>query len=141
MSMQLFQLSKILGTTAFLPLLLGSAFAMAATESLPTEQMDGGWNLVVSAIVLAVAAGSALLPISALRHWKGNWHLGAVLPLFVLLIWLLVIGVSKLISAESHQLWPFEIFTWAMLTMVYMVTMMTAKRMIEKKDLENSQNK
>lgn len=143
MSTQLLQLGKILGTALFLLLVSGSELAMAATEALLTEQPGSGWgwNLAVASIVLAIAAGSAVLPLSALRYWKGNWRLGAALPLFALLIWLVVIGVSKLIAAESHQLWPFEIFAWAMLTMVYMVTMMTAKRMIEKKDLENSQGK
>lgn len=119
--------------------LLAPGLAMAASEQLTAEQTDPAWvwNLLIAAMVLAVAAGSAVLPISALKHWTGQWRLVAALPLFILIIWLGVIAISKLVSVDSHRLWPFEIFTWAMVTMIYMVTMMTAKRAFEKKDLEN----
>ena len=46
----------------------------------------------------------------------------------------LVIVVAKLQSIDSHRLWSFELFAWAMLNMVYMVTVMTIKRIIEKND-------
>lgn len=140
MSKQFLQLSRILGPTLFLFALFSPELALAATEQLPVEPTNPGgtWNLPVAILVLSVAAGSAVLPISALKHWKGQWRLCAALPLLVLLIWLGVITISKVIVVDSHRLWPFEIFAWAMITMIYMVTMMTAKRAFEKKDLENS---
>ncbi|PCJ19984.1 MAG: hypothetical protein COA96_16060 [SAR86 cluster bacterium] len=95
-------------------------------------------NIAIIVIVFAAAAGSAVLPLSALRHWAGKWRLVALLPLLVVVIWTAVILLSRSVSPDSHQLWPFEIFTWAMITMIYMVTMMTAKRMFEKKDAENA---
>ena len=56
----------------------------------------------------------------------------AKVPLFVLVIWMLVIIVGKIQSADSHNLWSFELFAWAMMNMVYMVTIMTIKRIDEK---------
>jgi hypothetical protein len=35
------------------------------------------------------------------------------------------------------MLWLFEIFSWAMLNMIYMVSLMTIKRIFEKADEKN----
>ncbi len=91
-------------------------------------------------LVLMVTAASAALPLAALKQWKGHWRLVAALPLFGLLLWVGLIVVSKLIVSGSHSAWPLEIFAWAMLTMLYMVTVITAKRAFEKKDKENAAN-
>jgi hypothetical protein len=62
----------------------------------------------------------------------------AAAPLVVLLLWLAVIIVSRVLTTDSHALWPLEIFTWAMLNMIYMVSIMTIKRMFAKADEDNS---
>ncbi|GJM12157.1 MAG: hypothetical protein DHS20C12_05600 [Pseudohongiella sp.] len=62
------------------------------------------------------------------------------LPLFGLLVWCLVIVVSKQLDPDTHQLWLLEIFAWAMINMIYMVTAMTAKRMFAKRDSEETAN-
>lgn len=85
-------------------------------------------------IVMAVAAGSAMLPISAYRYWKGYWKLVAALPLLVLAAWVCWIVIARLIQPTAHAYWLLEIFAWAMLAMLYMATMMTAKRQFEKAD-------
>lgn len=136
MSKQFLAASKILGASLLLTTLCGFELVYAAEAE--TADPSGMWNLIIQGVVLAVAAGSAVLPVSALKHWTGRWRLCAALPLLTLLVWVVIIIVSKLNSAESHQLWPFEIFAWAMITLIYMVTMMTAKRAFEKKDLEQS---
>ena len=138
MGKQFFQFSRVLGAILFLLTLSKPGLAIAAAQ-LPAEQTDPDWiwNLLITIIVLSVVAGSSLLPISALKHWTGQWRLCAAFPLCMLVIWLGVIGISKLISPDSHPLWSLELFSWAMLTMIYMVTIMTAKRLFEKRDLEN----
>ena len=88
--------------------------------------------LQFSSIFIDYSMASAALPIAAARQWKNAWSTAAKVPLFVLVIWILVIIVGKLQSADSHNLWSFELFAWAMMNMVYMVTVMTIKRIIEK---------
>ena len=87
---------------------------------------------MIALIVIIFTMASAALPVAATRQWKNAWSTAAKVPLFVLVIWILVIIVGKLQSADSHNLWSFELFAWAMMNMVYMVTIMTIKRIIEK---------
>ncbi len=98
------------------------------------------WNLFIALIVLLVTAASAALPLAAIKQWNRHWRIGAAIPLLVLLIWLAVIAVSRSLSDETHQLWPFEIFAWAMLNMIYMVALMTAKRLFDKEDEKSNAN-
>ena len=105
----------------------------AQTElSQPSNSQTFAWNLVIALIVIIFTMASAALPIAAMRQWKNAWSIAAKVPLFVLVIWMLVIIVGKIQSADSHNLWSFELFAWAMMNMVYMVTIMTIKRIIEK---------
>ena len=105
----------------------------AQTElSQPSNSQTFAWNLVIALIVIIFTMASAALPVAATRQWKNAWSTAAKVPLFVLVIWILVIIVGKLQSADSHNLWSFELFAWAMMNMVYMVTIMTIKRIIEK---------
>lgn len=105
----------------------------AQTElSQPSNSQAFAWNLVIALIVITFTMASAALPIAAARQWKNAWSTAAKVPLFVLVIWILVIIVGKLQSVDSHNLWSFELFAWAMMNMVYMVTIMTIKRIIEK---------
>ena len=120
-------------------ILSGAAYASAAEIDMVNADSNRLWNLVVIIIVLMVAAGSAVLPLAAIRQWSGGWRTVAALPLLGLLIWVAVIALAKMASADAHALWPFEIFAWAMLCMIYMVTAMTAKRMFEKKDLQDAE--
>lgn len=94
------------------------------------------WNLVIAIIVLAVTLASAALPLAALRQWPGSWRIAAIAPLAALALWIVIIVVSRLTDANSHRLWPFEIFSWAMLNMIYMVAVMTYKRQIDKAEQE-----
>ena len=90
------------------------------------------WNLLIALIAVVFTLASAALPLAAMRQWKGGWSLAAAFPLGILLIWIAIISIAKLQSLESHKLWPFEVFAWAMLNMVYMVSVMTIKRILEK---------
>ena len=113
---------------------LAQAQALGGLES----ESDWLWTLLIAAFVLIVTAASAVLPYSAIRQWRGAWRVAAAAPLVVLLLWLAVIIVSRVLTAGSHTLWPLEIFAWAMFNMIYMVSIMTIKRMCAKADEDSS---
>ncbi|HIF75902.1 MAG TPA: hypothetical protein EYG31_03020 [Porticoccaceae bacterium] len=102
------------------------------SQAVPTE----GWDLSIAIIVLLATLASAVLPIAAIRQWPKKWRFSALFPLIILVLWLGLIGISKAADSSSHMLWPFEVFSWAMLNMIYMVSLMTIKRIIEKADEE-----
>ena len=113
-----------------------SAIAASASSAAPTNT----WNLIIAFLVFAATAGSAVLNIAATRNWDRNWGLVSGLPLLGLLLWGVLIFVAKQLDSGSHELWALEIFAWAMINLIYMVTAMTAKRMFAKSDSEKSAN-
>jgi len=115
---------------------LAAGSELRAVEA--ADSSEWGWNLIIAVIVIAISAASAALPIAASKQWTGNWRISAITPLALLLLWTAIIVFGRLQSSDSHQLWPFEIFTWAMLNMIYMVAVMTVKRVLDKADQEKS---
>ena len=113
-----------------------SAIAASASSAAPTNI----WNLIIAFLVFAATAGSAVLNIAAIRNWDRNWGLVSGFPLLGLLLWGALIIVAKQLDANTHALWALEIFAWAMINLIYMVTAMTAKRMFAKHDGEGSTN-
>lgn len=114
--------------------LLAPSGVFAATNS----EFNSFWNGILILVVIAVTAGSAALPISAYRVWTGYWKLVAAIPLLLLAGWSSWIIIARLIQPTAHTYWLLEIFTWAMLAMLYMATMMTAKRQFEKADSQEN---
>lgn len=114
-----------------------SAIAASAANAADTTN---SWNLIIALVVFASTAASAVLNVAAIRHWDRNWGLVSALPLFGLLLLGVLIVVTKQLNASAHELWALEIFAWAMINMIYMVTAMTAKRMFAKRDDEASAN-
>lgn len=97
------------------------------------------WTVVIVFTVLIFTVASALLPLAAWRQWQaGPWRKAAAAPLVLLLLWVALIVVAKLGDPEAHGLWPLEIFAWSMLNMIYMVAVMSAKRILEKADAEEN---
>ena len=113
-------------------LVLACTPALAYSAEAGTEQNALWWNLVISIIVLAATLASAALPLAAVRQWPKGWRLTALFPLIILAIWVAVIVLGRMANPNSHRLWPFEVFSWAMLNMIYMVAVMTYKRQIDK---------
>jgi hypothetical protein len=111
-----------------------SVVAAAASEA----GISNTWNVLIALLVLAATAGSAALNIAAIRQWNKNWGVVSAVSLVSLLLWCMLILVAKQLDPGSHELWQLEIFAWAMLNMIYMVTVMTAKRMFAKQDIEES---
>jgi thiol:disulfide interchange protein len=123
--------------SSFLAFSLFSINSATASNGI-NNPTDGYWGITITLLVFVVAGASAALSIAATRQWQQNWKLVAGLPLLGLLAWLLIISISKVLIPGSHELWTLEIFAWAMLNMIYMVTAMTAKRVFAKKEQENS---
>ena len=119
-------------------LVLSSSLAIAA--SVNTAASADSWDLIIWVVVFAATSGSAVLNIAAIRNWDRNWGLVSGLPLLSLLLWGVLIFVAKQIDSSTHELWALEIFAWAMINLIYMVTAMTAKRMFAKSDSENPAN-
>ena len=117
-------------------LALGSSPTIAA--SVNSAGSAGSWDLIIWLVVFTATAGSAVLNIAAIRNWDRNWGLVSGLPLLGLLLWGTLILVAKQLDASTHELWALEIFAWAMINLIYMVTAMTAKRMFAKRDVEES---
>lgn len=115
--------------------------AIAMTMPLPAFAASGDnpvWNLVMLVVVLLASAASAVLPLSALKHWQGYWKWVAAAPLALLAVWVVWIGLAKMLVPGSHALWLLEIFAWSMLTLLYMATVFTAKRQFERADSEKA---
>ncbi|MFT4887481.1 MAG: cytochrome c biogenesis factor [Pseudohongiellaceae bacterium] len=131
---------SILGSLAYGPLALLSPSSFAAVNNLDSSQGSPWfWNLVIALIVICATLASAALCIAAYRNWpQKSWRLGALAPAGVLALMLVIIAFARLGDNISHELWPLEIFAWAMLNMIYMVGLMTTKRIFEKADAQAS---
>jgi hypothetical protein len=118
---------------------LPSAIPCTVFASAPAANSSAlAWSVLISVLVVAVSVGSAVLPLSAIKHWTGAWQKSAWLPMLILLLWIVTLGLSALGEGLGGRLWALELFIWSMLTMVYMVSAMTIKRIFEKKDQETS---
>ena len=122
--------------TAFILSLLAVASSPAIAASANIAGPTNIWNLTIAFLVFAATAGSAVLNIAAIRNWDRNWGLISGLPLLCLLFWAALIIATRQLDATAHELWALEIFAWAMINLIYMVTAMTAKRMFAKRDGE-----
>ena len=92
------------------------------------------WDTVMLVIVFLTLSSSAALTVAAWRQWQRGWRLVAALPLVILVLWSGWIVGARSIDPAAHALWSFELFGWALLNLLYMVTALTAKRAFEKAD-------
>lgn len=105
----------------------------AAQASTPAGKFDI-WDALMLGIVLLTTASSAALSLAAWRQWQAGWRLVAALPLATLLAWVAWVGVSRYLDSSAHSLWSFELFGWALINLLYMATVLTAKRTFEKSE-------
>ena len=129
---------RFLSTSIVVISALIPALAFAANEPADSAWF---WDMVIALIVLLGALASAALPIAAFRNWTNRWRWGALFPFAVLLAWGSIIVAAKVMDPSAHGLWPLELFAWAMLNMIYMVALMTTKRIFEKADAEAAEAK
>jgi hypothetical protein len=111
----------------FSMLCLGST-AQAAEDALPL------WDAAMLVIIFLTLSSSAALTLAAWRQWRGGWRLVAAFPIAALVLWCGWIIGSRSVDPAAHALWSFELFGWALLNLLYMVTALTAKRAFEKAD-------
>lgn len=126
------------GLRGTLLLFLAGSYPHALAATAGSAASATFWSLLIVAIVFAATVGSIVLNLAAIRQWNRNWGLVSGLPILGLMVWSGVILAAKAADPAAHALWTLEIFAWAMLNMIYMVTAMTAKRMFAKRDAENS---
>ncbi len=125
--------ASLLSAVTYGSLMLFSAPLHAAQTSANASRIDI-WDALMLAIVLLTTASSAALSVAACRQWTKGWRLVAAAPLLALLVWVLWIGVARYLDPLAHSLWSFELFGWALLNLLYMATVLTAKRTFEKTD-------
>jgi hypothetical protein len=78
--------------------------------------------------VLALGVCGFVMPVSALLRWRGGWRMAAAVTaaLMGFVVVRLLIGVS--IDPTSHNLWPFEILMFGLLSTVIIVLLTLARR-------------
>ncbi|MFK7864008.1 MAG: hypothetical protein AB8B95_07250 [Pseudohongiellaceae bacterium] len=108
---------------------------ISAASSLGQAGGSSVWNWIIAAIVFSATIASGVLCLAAYRNWQHKgWRAASLFPLFLLGLLLVMISLSQFAGKDSHTLWPLEVFAWSMFNMIYMVGIMTTKRIFEKAD-------
>lgn len=107
----------------------------AARESAQRVDGSAGSTVLVSGLVggvlLLLAAGVAA-PFWAMWRWRGGWRLAAAVPAGVMGFVLIRIVSGIASDPTSHNLWPFEILTSGIVTLVILATLAVARRFTTK---------
>jgi hypothetical protein len=120
------------------PILIGLPCTLLTTHAFGAEgESLPLWDTVMLIIVFLTLTSSAALTIAAWRQWRRGWRLVAAFPIAILVLWSGWIVGARTIDPAAHALWSFEIFGWALLNLLYMVTALSAKRAFEKADQPN----
>ncbi|HAG70876.1 MAG TPA: hypothetical protein DCL66_01610 [Gammaproteobacteria bacterium] len=132
--------SSVCSLLAFCTLALLSSSSFAAENNLADGAVNPWfWNLVIASIVISATLASAALCVAAFRNWpQKGWRWGALAPIGILALMVVIIALARSSDNNTHELWPLEIFAWAMLNMIYMVGLMTTKRIFEKADAQGA---
>ena len=132
--------SSICSLLAFCTLVLLSPSSFAVENNLADEAVSPWfWNLVIASIVISATLASAALCIAAFRNWpQKGWRWAALAPIGILALMGVIITLARFSGNNTHELWSLEIFAWAMLNMIYMVGLMTTKRIFEKADAQSA---
>ena len=67
----------------------------------------------IGALLFSMPILSFVLPIMAMRRWRGAWRVAAALAMAPICIdiWRIVTGVAR--DPTSHNLFPFEMILWS----------------------------
>ncbi|MGH8755181.1 MAG: hypothetical protein ACREU0_05070 [Burkholderiales bacterium] len=108
-----------------------------AYEKRMNEPVSVGSSILMSGFMLlmlgALIAGFAA-PAWALWKWRGGWRVAAAVPvvLMVFVVLRIVWGTSR--DPTSHNLWPFEILIYGVVSLVIMGALLIARRYIDTED-------
>ena len=68
--------------------------------------------------ILALLVGGIAVPAWAVWKWRGGWRMAAVVPVALMGFVVLRILVGTSIDPTSHNLWPFEILMWGLISLL-----------------------
>jgi len=92
-----------------------------AYEKQTSEPVSASDSLFMSGFMLAILAllaGGLAAPVRAVWRWRGGWRMAAGVPLALLGFVVLRIIVGTSIDPTSHNLWPFEILMWSVISLL-----------------------
>ena len=81
-------------------------------------------------LILGLLITGFAAPVWALWKWRGGWRVAAAVPaaLMAFVVLRIIFGVSR--DPTSHNLWPFEILIWGVVSLVIMGGLVIARRYI-----------
>lgn len=97
---------------------------MQATETSFAKIFTAAMTIIAAALFL----GAIILPIIALKRWRGPWRFAAGLPLLVLLALAAIISISIMRDPTAHNLWPFELVVWGVASLIYLGALALLRR-------------
>jgi len=108
-----------------------------AYEKRMNEPISMGSSIFMSLfmlLMLVVLVSGFAAPAWALWKWHGGWRVAAAVPaaLMAFVVLRIIFGVSH--DPTSHNLWPFEILLWGVVSLVIMGGLVIARRFIGTED-------
>ena len=96
----------------------------------PVSVRSGILMSVFMLLMLGALIGGFAAPVWALWKWQGGWRVAAAVPvvLMAFVVLRIVWGVSR--DPTSHNLWPFEILIYGVVSLVIMGGLAIARRFI-----------
>jgi hypothetical protein len=85
---------------------------------------------------LALGIGGVVLPILAIRRWRGGWRLAAAVPAAWVGFVVLRIAAGTALDPTSHNLWPFEILYASVVSLALLAAMAVGRRLFSSQAVE-----
>jgi hypothetical protein len=104
-----------------------------AREEAASQRASAGTGVFMILFMLAMLAlgvAGLVLPIRALAKWRGGWRIAAAVPAAVMAFVLLRIIFGVAVDSTSHNLWPFEVLSAGLLSLVVMGLLMLLRRRV-----------
>jgi hypothetical protein len=94
----------------------------------PATQSDAAFMSGFMLVTLALLLGGLAAPGWALWRWRGGWRMAAAVPFAVMAFVVLRIVVGTSIDPTSHNLWPFEILMWGVVSLLLLGAIALVRR-------------
>ena len=110
--------------------------ALAKAEQVNAEMESPVLNLVLGMLIMPLLFGIPVLAIAlcvvALLRWTGTWRYAGGLPLVFLAVWIVILVIAVTRDPTSHNLWPFELLTWAGFTLTWLTVLFVAWKFLKR---------